>query len=60
MSQVRFYTIEEVAKILRVSEAKVRQLIQSGELRATTVGRQYRISEEALQEYIDKQTRSKD
>ncbi len=53
---VKFYTIEEVAAILRVNPAKVRQLIAAGEIRATKVGKQYRISEEALQEYIERNT----
>ncbi len=51
---MKFYTVEEVAKILRVNERTVRNLIEAGELRATRVGRQYRISEEALQEYIER------
>lgn len=49
---MRFYTVEEVAQILRVSEPTVRKLIESGELQATRVGRQYRISQEALDDYI--------
>jgi excisionase family DNA binding protein len=49
---VKFYTIEEVAAILRVHHTKVRQLVAAGEIQATKVGKQYRISEEALQEYI--------
>ena len=51
---VKFYTIEEVAAILRVNPATVRQLIASGELNATKVGRQYRISEQQLQDYINR------
>jgi excisionase family DNA binding protein len=47
-----FYTIDEVAGILKVNPATVRQLIASGELKATKVGRQYRISQEALDDYI--------
>lgn len=53
----KFYTIEEIARILRVSVAKVRQMVRSGELGSITVGNQYRISEDHLQEYYDKQTR---
>jgi excisionase family DNA binding protein len=49
---MKFYTVEDVAAILKVSEPTVRKLIASGELRATQVGRQYRISQEALDEYI--------
>jgi putative molybdopterin biosynthesis protein len=48
----KFYTVEEVAEYLRVSEVTVRKLIEAGELKATRVGRQYRISQEALDDYI--------
>ena len=46
-----YLTVEEVAAYLRVSEATVRKLIESGELKATRVGRRYRISRESLQDY---------
>jgi putative molybdopterin biosynthesis protein len=49
---VKFYTIEEIADILRVNPAKVRQLLKSGDLKSTRIGKQYRISEEQLQEYL--------
>jgi excisionase family DNA binding protein len=51
MAQQEYLTVEEVAALLRVSEATVRGLISRGELRAMMVGKQYRISREALQEY---------
>jgi putative molybdopterin biosynthesis protein len=49
------YTVEEIAKMLRVSTETVRKLIAQGEIRAKRVGRQYRISQEALNEYLSKQ-----
>ncbi len=54
----KFYTVEEVAKLLRVSIPTVRQLIENGELKATRVGRQYRISEDDLNEFINRGKRS--
>lgn len=48
------YTIEEVAKILRVSEATVRRLIKSGQLEAIQVGSQYRISQEELDKFLSR------
>jgi excisionase family DNA binding protein len=53
---ITFYNIEEIAQILKVNPAKVRQLIANGELKSAKVGKQYRISEEALQEYIARVT----
>ena len=48
------YTVEEVAKILKVSVATVRRLIKIGELEAFPVGNQYRITQEALDKYMRK------
>lgn len=48
------YTIEEIARILKVSEQTVRQLVLSGELRSKRVGRQYRITQTMLDEYLNK------
>lgn len=45
------YTVAEVAKILRVSEATVRTLLESGELKGFKVGNQWRINEEDLNAY---------
>lgn len=44
-----FYSVQEIAETLRVSEATVLRLIRDEELRAVRVGRQYRIHETALQ-----------
>ena len=49
-----FYTIEEVAKMLKVSEATVRRLIRNGQLEAIPVGSQYRISQEGLDKFLSR------
>jgi excisionase family DNA binding protein len=49
------YTVEEVAKILKVSEATVRRLIKSGALEGFSVGNQYRVKKEALDRYMSSQ-----
>ena len=46
------YTIQEVARILKVSEQVVRQLVTSGELESKRVGRQYRVTRESLDKYL--------
>ena len=48
------YTIEEVAKILKVSQMTVRRLIDEGELEAFKVGNQWRITKEALDRFMQK------
>lgn len=44
--------VKEVAALLQTSRVQVRHMIQSGELAALKVGREYRIPLEALQEFI--------
>jgi excisionase family DNA binding protein len=53
--QEQVYTVAEVARILKVSEQVVRQLVLSGELRSKKIGRQYRVTREMLDEYLNKQ-----
>jgi len=48
----RFYTIPEVARILRVSDQSVRRWIKAGELRATKPGKEYRIGHTNLEEFL--------
>lgn len=45
-----FLTIEEAAEILKLHPKTVRKKIQSGEIQASRVGRQYRISEKYLRD----------
>ena len=48
----RLLNVKEVAALLQTSRVQVRRMIQSGELAALRVGREYRIPLEALQEFI--------
>jgi len=45
-------TIEDVAKILNVSPATVRRLIEDGELKAKKIRGQWRIKKEDLDAYL--------
>lgn len=48
----RLLSVKEVAVLLQTSRVQVRRMIQSGELAALKVGREYRIPLEALQEFV--------
>lgn len=48
----RLLSVKEVAVLLQTSQVQVRRMIQSGELAALKVGREYRIPLEALQEFV--------
>jgi excisionase family DNA binding protein len=48
-----FYTPEEVAAILKVKIAAVKDLISRGQLRAVRIGGEFRIADAALQKCLD-------
>lgn len=51
-TNARFLTVAEVAKIMRVSKMTVYRLVHHGELASIRVGRSYRISEQAVNQYL--------
>ena len=54
--QIMYYTVEEVAKTLRVSPPTVRKLIREGQLKAVRVGVQIRIQKEELDRFLKNQS----
>lgn len=50
--QARFHSVKDVADHLSVSTKTVYRLIKGGGLIAVRVGRQYRITERDLQDYL--------
>jgi excisionase family DNA binding protein len=50
--RIQFHTINEVAGVLRIGRTSVYRLIDTGELAAVRVGGSWRISAEALREYV--------
>lgn len=51
-SKARFYTVAEVARVLRVSNMTVYRLINTGQLPAVRVGKSYRLREEDVNRYL--------
>lgn len=52
MTDEQYYSIEEVAKTLKVAYLTVYRWIQSEKLRAYKAGKQYRIKKEDLNTFI--------
>ena len=52
LAEVKFLTVAEVAAAMRVSKMTVYRLVHSGELPAVRVGRSFRVSEEAVHNYL--------
>lgn len=54
MLEERYFTIEEVSKLLKVAYLTVYRWIQAGRLVAYKVGKQYRISELDIKNFMFK------
>ncbi len=51
-AKAKFYTVAEVAHVLRVSNMTVYRLVNSGQLPAVRVGKSYRLREEDVNRYL--------
>ena len=54
MTEEKYYTIEEIAKMLKVAYLTVYRWIQDGKLVAYKAGKQYRIKESDLNKFVEK------
>ena len=52
MSEDKFYSIEEVAKMLKVAYLTIYRWIQARKLKAHKAGKQYRIKKSDLDDFI--------
>ncbi|MEO9223011.1 MAG: helix-turn-helix domain-containing protein [Mycobacteriaceae bacterium] len=53
LDDTQFFTVAEVAKVMRVSKMTVYRLVHSGELPAVRVGRSFRVRAEAVHSYLE-------
>jgi len=53
LGAMKVYTVQEVARILRVSPLTVLRYIKLGKLKARRIGRGYRITERDLALFLD-------
>jgi excisionase family DNA binding protein len=51
----KIYRLEEVRFIIKVSDSTIRRYIRSGKLKYQKLGREYRITESALNEFLEKE-----
>jgi len=59
MTEEKYYTIEEVAEMLKVVYLTVYRWIQDGKLKAYKAGKQYRINKTDLDRFITSYERQK-
>lgn len=53
MEKEQYYTIEEIAEMLKVAYLTVYRWIRSGKLNAVKAGKQYRISKSNLDSFLE-------
>ena len=56
MAEIRVYTLDEVAEILKLTKRTLYSYIDAGTLKAVKMGKYWRVSEESLQDFISKGT----
>ena len=49
----RLYTVADLMAILQLGDAKIRELIHSGQLPAIRLGAEWRVARRDLQEFLD-------
>lgn len=49
-----FYTVEEIAELLKVHDRTIRREIQRGKLKKVMIGNSLRIRRDDLEEYLEK------
>ena len=57
MADIKVYTLDEVAAILKVTRRTLYTWIKAGQLKAVKMGKYWRVSEQALQEFTAKGTK---
>ena len=56
MTNIRVYTLDEVADIMKVTKRTLYNYIKAGTLHAVKMGKYWRVSEESLQAFISNGT----
>lgn len=56
MTDIKVYTTEDALEILKVSQRTLYRYIKAGQIKAIKLGREYRITEEALREFLKRGT----
>ena len=53
---IKFYSLEDVAEIFGVNYQLIYKLVKSGELPSVRIGKVFRVSDQQLKEYMDRQS----
>lgn len=53
MADIRVYTTEEALEVLKVTKRTLYRYIKAGQIKAVRLGREYRITEDALRDFLE-------
>ena len=56
VDRIKVYTIEEVVNILKISRRTIYNYIKAKQLKAVKIGRAWRVSEKALNDFLENGT----
>lgn len=56
MSDIKIYTVNEALEVLKVTQRTLYRYIKAGQIKAIKLGREYRITEEALKDFLERGT----
>lgn len=56
MTELKVYTTTEALDILKVTQRTLYRYIKAGQIKAIKLGREYRITEEALKDFLERGT----
>lgn len=56
MADVKVYTTVEVQDILKITQRTLYRYIKAGQIKAIKMGREWRITEEALKDFLERGT----
>lgn len=56
MNEFKTYTLEEVSDILKITRRTIYTYIKTGKLKATKIGKYWRVTEENLKQFLEEGT----
>lgn len=56
MTDIKVYTTEETLEVLKVTQRTLYRYIKAGQIKAIKLGREYRITEDALKDFLERGT----
>ena len=56
MTDIKVYTTEEALEVLKVTQRTLYRYIKAGQIKAIKLGREYRITADALKDFLERGT----